>query len=82
MIPICLAYFAVGLVRDAMAALYYRSVSGSRALSAGSWGGGLTAYDIVVLALLIQAWSWPLVAAYSLGTGLGTYIIVKFYKEG
>lgn len=78
---ICLIYFAVGLVRDALAALYFRSISRSAALSASGIGGSLTAFDIVILGLLVRAWSPELIVAYSLGTGIGTYIIVKLCKE-
>lgn len=81
MILTCLIYFAVGLVRDALATLWYRAVYGDRAGIAGGLGGGLTAFDTVILGLLIQAWSPELIVSYSLGTGLGTYIIVKLSKE-
>ena len=79
---LCLLYFGIGLLRDALATLWYQSVSGSRAGEAGALGGGLTAFDIVVLGLLIQAWSPALIVCYSLGTGVGTYVIVKLRKEG
>jgi hypothetical protein len=74
-------YFTVGLIRDAMATLWYRAVYKGQAGVAGGLGGGIDVVDIVVIALLIRAWSAPLVIAYSLGTSLGTYLIVKFSKE-
>jgi hypothetical protein len=79
---LCLIYFVVGLARDALATLWYQAVSGKRAGHAGGLGGGLTAFDIIILGLLIQAWSPELIVSYSLGTGVGTYIIVKLRKEG
>lgn len=80
MIP-CLLYFVVGLVRDAMATMWYRAVSRSRALQAGGLGTGIEIFDICILAALIRSWSPELIASYALGTGLGTYIIVKLSKK-
>jgi hypothetical protein len=77
----CLIYFAVGLLRDALATLWYQAVSGGRAYKAGGVGGGLTAFDIVILGLLIHSWAPALIVSYSLGTGVGTYLIVKLHKE-
>lgn len=82
MIRLCLAYFAIGLVRDALATMWYQAVYRSRAGEAGCVGGGLTAFDIVILGLLIRAWSPELIVSYSLGTGVGTYLLVKLRKEG
>lgn len=81
MVLTCLLYFGIGLVRDALATLWYRAVYADRAGAAGGLGGGLTGFDIVILGLLIQAWSPALIVSYSLGTGVGTYIIVKLSKE-
>jgi len=81
MILLCLIYFVVGLARDAMAALYVRYVGSSRAGAAGGLGGGLTAFDLSIYGLLIRSWSPELIVSYSLGTGLGTYLIVKLCKE-
>lgn len=78
----CLLYFCIGLIRDALATIWYQAVSRSRAWEAGGVGGGLTAFDIVVLGLLIRSWSPESIASYALGTGLGTYLIVKLRKEG
>lgn len=80
MIP-CLIYFLVGLLRDAMAALFYRYVGDSRAGAAGGLGGSLTAFDLSIYGLLIRSWSPELIVSYSLGTGVGTYIIVRLCKE-
>jgi hypothetical protein len=77
----CLIYFVVGLLRDAMATMWYQYVTDSREYHAGGLGGGLTAFDIVVLGLLIRSWSPALIVFYSLGAGLGTFIIVKLHKE-
>jgi hypothetical protein len=78
----CLVYFTIGLMRDAAATWWYQAVQRSRAGQAGCVGGGLTAFDIVVLGLLIRSWSPELIVSYALGTGLGTYLIVKLRKEG
>lgn len=79
---LCLAYFCVGLVRDALATMWYQAVSRSKAGEAGGIGSGLTAYDVIILGFLIRSWSPELIASYALGTGLGTYLIVKLRKEG
>jgi hypothetical protein len=81
MILLCVAYFIAGLVRDAMAAYYYQAVSAARAPLAGGSGGVLTAYDIAILGMLIHRWSVPLIMCYSLGTAIGTYIVVKFNSK-
>jgi hypothetical protein len=78
----CLAYLGIGLARDALATLWYQAVSRDRALRSGGLGGGLTAFDIVILGLLVRAWSPALIVAYSLGTGLGTYLIIKLCRRG
>lgn len=80
MVLTCLVYFAVGLVRDALCAIYYRAISVGQARLAGGVGGGITLLDLGVLGLLIRAWSVPLLIAYSLGSGLGTFFIVRKYK--
>lgn len=77
----CLIYLAVGLARDAMATMWYQAVGRDQAGRAGGLGGGLTAFDTVILGLLVRSWSPALIVSYSLGTGLGTYLIVKFSKE-
>jgi hypothetical protein len=81
MILTCLIYFGVGLIRDALATLWYQAVYGDRAGVAGGLGGGLTAFDIVILGLLVRAWSPALIVSYALGTGLGTFLIIKLSKE-
>jgi len=78
----CLIYFLVGLVRDALATMWYQAVGREQAGRSGGLGGGLTGFDIVIFGLLVRAWSPELIVSYSLGTGLGTYLIVKFFKEG
>lgn len=75
-------YFAVGLVRDAAATWWYQAVQRNQAGQSGTVGGGLTAFDVVVLGSLVRTWSPELIASYALGTGLGTYLIVKLRKEG
>jgi hypothetical protein len=77
----CLIYFVVGMARDALATLWYRSVSESRALRAGGLGVGIEIFDVCILAFLIRAWSPALIVSYALGTGVGTFIIVKLSKE-
>ena len=80
MILLCLIYFVVGLARDALATLWYQAVSRDLALRSGGLGGGLTAFDIVILGLLVRAWSPVFIVAYSLGTAVGTYIIVRWRR--
>jgi len=81
MILTCLIYFLVGLVRDALGTMWYQAVGRNQAGLAGGFGGGITALDLSIWGLLIRSWSPELIVSYSLGTGLGTYLIVKFSKE-
>lgn len=82
MILTCLIYFIAGLARDALATVWNQAVYRSKAGEAGGVGGGLTVFDIYVFGFLIRSWSPEQIVSYALGTGVGTYIIVKLRKEG
>jgi hypothetical protein len=76
-----LAYFAAGLLRDALGTTYYRAISGKWVLSASALAGGITLYDLLVLATLLKQWSVGLAVAYAVGTAAGTTIALKIRKK-
>jgi len=82
MILQCALYFLVGVVVDAAVAAYYLAISRRKAGVAASVGALLTLFSVSIYGALIRVWSPELIAAFSLGTGAGTYLIVKLSKEG
>jgi len=72
-----LIYFGVGLMRDWLATMFYRSVSREWAGSASILSGVITLFDIMIAAVVIISRAWINVIAYALGTGVGTFIAMK-----
>lgn len=70
-------YFCVGLIRDWAATMFYRSVSREWAGSASILSGGITLFDIIVVATVIRSNNWILAGMYAIGTGVGTLIAMK-----
>ena len=70
-------YFVVGLIRDWLATMFYRSVSREWAGSASILSGVITLFDIMIVAAVIISGAWLNMAAYAIGTGVGTYIAMR-----
>ena len=76
-------YFAAGLGREFLVVSYYRQIARARASSASGLAGGIELFDFVVLATLITSgWSPVLIAAYVIGTMLGTFVAIKKKRGG
>jgi len=76
-----LLYFFGGLLREVFTVSYYRSVIRKKDFSASGLAGGIEAYDFFVLANVIQSgWNTSLIAAYILGTMVGTFFSVRIAK--
>jgi len=77
------AYFAAGLGREFLVVSYYRQIARARAYSASGLAGGIELFDFLVLATIIQSgWSPPLIAAYVIGTMIGTFVAIKKKRGG
>lgn len=76
-----LLYFGAGLLRDALGTWYYRAISDRWDWSASGLAGGITLYDILVLATLIKRWSLPLAIAYAVGCAAGTMMALRIRKR-
>lgn len=70
-------FFILGLIRDALGALYYLAISRQRAYGASGLAGVITIFDIFVLANLLLSWSVGGAIAYASGNALGTLIALK-----
>ena len=76
-------YFAAGLGREFLVVSYYRQIARARAYSASGLAGGIELFDFLVLATLITSgWSPVLIAAYVIGTMIGTFIATKKKRGG
>ena len=76
-----LLYFGAGLLRDALGTLYYRAISDRWDWSASGLAGGITLYDIVVLAALLREWSLSLAIAYAAGCAVGTIVALRIRRK-
>ena len=76
-------YFAAGLGREFLVVSYYRQIARARAYSASGLAGGIELFDFLVLATIIQSgWSPILIAAYVIGTMIGTFVATKKKRGG
>jgi hypothetical protein len=76
-------YFAAGLGREFLVVSYYRQIARARAYSASGLAGGIELFDFLVLATIIQSgWSPTLIAAYVIGTMIGTFIATTKKRGG
>lgn len=76
-------YFAAGLGREFLVVSYYRQIARARASSASGLAGGIELFDFLVLATIIKSgWSPVLIAAYVIGTMIGTFVAVKKRRGG
>jgi hypothetical protein len=75
-----LAYFAAGVLRDGMSIFYYRAISNRRALSVSLWAGGITLYDLLVLATLLTKWNLLLAISYAVGCAAGSFMALRRSK--
>lgn len=76
-----LLYFGAGLLRDALGTWYYRAISERWDWSASGLAGGITLYDLLVLAALLKEWNLWLALAYSAGTAVGTLMALRIRKR-
>ena len=78
-----MGYFAAGLGREFLVVSYYRQIARARAYSASGLAGGIELFDFLVLATIIQSgWSPELIAAYVIGTMIGTFVAIKKKRGG
>ena len=76
-------YFAAGLGREFLVVSYYRQIASARAYSASGLAGGIELFDFLVLATIIKSgWSPALIAAYVIGTMIGTFVATKKKRGG
>ncbi len=71
------AYFALGLVRDALGALYYLAISRNRAYGASGLAALITLWDIFILANILFSRTIEGALAYAVGNAIGTLIALK-----
>lgn len=68
-------YLAAGAFREFIVVCYYRKVANRMPLSASGLAGGIEFFDLIVLAAIFRSGFHPLLmAAYTLGVMIGTYI--------
>jgi hypothetical protein len=70
-------YFALGLVRDALGALYYIAISRNRAYGASGLAGIITLFDLFILANILFSGTIEGAIAYASGNALGTLIALR-----
>jgi hypothetical protein len=74
-IAVALAYMTAGAFREVLVVTYYRLIAKNKRYSVSGLAGGIEAYDLLVLALVIQSgWSPLLMGSYVVGVMLGTLI--------
>jgi len=72
-ISVALAYMAAGAFREILVVTYYRLIAKNKKYSVSGLAGGIEAYDLLVLALVIQSgWSPLLMGSYVIGVMAGT----------
>jgi hypothetical protein len=75
MVSVALAYMAAGAFREVLVVTYYRLIAKNKRYSVSGLAGGIEAYDLLVLALVIQSgWSPLLMGSYVIGVMLGTFL--------
>jgi len=68
-------YMAAGAFREVLVVTYYRLIAKNRRYSVSGLAGGIEAYDLLVLALVIQSgWSPLLMGSYVIGVMIGTFL--------
>ena len=68
-----MAYLAVGAFREILVVTYYRLIAKNKKYSVSGLAGGIEAYDLLVLALVIQSgWSPLLMGSCVIGVMAGT----------
>jgi hypothetical protein len=77
LLPMLAAYFALGLVRDALGALYYIAIYRNRAYGASGLAGIITLYDLFILANILFSGTIEGALAYACGNALGTLIALR-----
>lgn len=75
MVSVALAYMAAGAFREVLVVTYYRLIAKNKRYSVSGLAGGIEAYDLLVLALVIRSgWSPLLLVSYTLGVMIGTFL--------
>ena len=70
-----MAYVAVGAFREILVVTYYRLIAKNKRYSVSGLAGGIEAYDLLVLATVIQSgWNPVLLGAYTVGVMVGTFL--------
>jgi hypothetical protein len=76
-----LLYMAAGAFREFIVVCYYRKVTDRKPLSASGLAGGIEFFDLVVLAAIFRSGFHPaLLAGYTAGVIIGTYIGARWSK--
>ena len=74
-VAVALAYFSAGAFREVLVVTYYKQIAKNHRYSVSGLAGGIEAYDLLVLALVIQSgWSPILMTSYVLGVVAGTFM--------
>ena len=76
-LTVLVAYFLLGLIRDALGALYYLAISRNKAYGASGLAGLITCFDLFILAGLLYSRSVEGALAYAGGNAIGTLIALK-----
>lgn len=74
------AYFALGVVSDAIITVYYLAVASRRALRASILAAIIPLLSFAPIAQAIETHDWTYIIAFVLGNGAGTYLAVKRAK--
>ena len=76
-LTVLVAYFLLGLIRDALGALYYLAISRNRAYGASGLAALITLWDIFILANILFSRTIEGALAYASGNAIGTLIALK-----
>ena len=75
-----LTYFGVGVVVDLLISAYTRMIALWLRPQASISGAVITLVTFVIFRYVIKKWNWFGVVAYSMGTGVGTWIGMTLLK--
>ena len=74
-------YLAAGAFREFIVVCYYQKVTAKKAGPASGLAGGIELFDLIVLAAIFRSGFHPvLMAAYTLGVVIGTYVSTRTSK--
>lgn len=73
--------FALGIVGDVLATLYYLFVGRLQALPASLMTSSITLLNFFVIEKFISSSNWMLIVFYALGSSIGCFVIIATQKK-